>query len=72
MLFRSHYMELNFPHTHIWVLSLTAPEGQIIYQRAHPSAEIDYPWWSPDGRWATFDFAMPRSSELVMAEWKTR
>ncbi len=64
-----HYMELNWPHTHIWVLSLTEPQGEIIYQRAHPAAEIDYPWWSPDGRSATFDFAMPGSSELVMAEW---
>lgn len=69
---RRHYMELNWPHTHIWVLSVTAPEGAVIYQRAHPSAEIDYPWWSPDGRWATFDFAMPRSSELVMAEWSAK
>jgi hypothetical protein len=30
----------------------------------------DYPWWSPDGRWATFDLVKPRVSELLLAKWE--
>ena len=66
-----HLMDLNFPHTDIWVLSLTSREGTNVYAKPPEAKLIDYPWWSPDGRWATFDLVKPRASELLLAEWGT-
>lgn len=63
-------MDLNFPHTDIWVLSLTSSEGTNVYGKPAEAKIIDYPWWSPDGRWATFDLVKPRVSELLLAEWE--
>ncbi|MBF8305810.1 MAG: exported protein of unknown function, partial [Acidobacteria bacterium] len=67
---RRHFMELNFPHTDIWVLSLTSNAGTNVYTKPAQAQLIDYPWWSPDGRWATFDLVKPRASELLLAEWE--
>lgn len=67
---RKHFMDLDWPHARIWVISTTSNEGKVVYQKSHSAATIDYPWWSPDGRWATFDFTLPRNSELFLAEWE--
>jgi serine/threonine protein kinase/WD40 repeat protein len=67
---RRHLMDLNFPHTDIWVVSLTSNEGTSIYAKPAEANLIDYPWWSSDGRWVTFDLVKPRASELVLAEWE--
>lgn len=66
---RRHILELNTPHSHLWVLSVTTNSGGIIYGKTNPSAMLDYPGWSPDGKWATFDYTRPRNSELMVAEW---
>jgi hypothetical protein len=44
--------------------------GYPIYVKPDPQAVLDYPGWSPDGRWATFDYALPRQSQLLLAEWQ--
>ena len=67
---RRHYMELDHPHAHIWVLSLNANQGEVIYTKPLGAAQIDYPWWSSDGKWATFDVSIPRQSTLHVAEWE--
>ena len=67
---RRHYMDLDAPHARIWVISLLANEGGIVYQKPPSAAQIDYPWWSSDGRWATFDLTMPKNSELFIADWE--
>jgi hypothetical protein len=67
---RRHHMDLNFEHNTIWVFSLTSNEGTNIYTKPAQAKVIDYPWWSSDGRWATFDMVKPRASELLMAEWE--
>jgi len=66
---RRHYMDLDAPHARIWVISLSANEGGIVYQKPPSAAQIDYPWWSSDGRWATFDLTVPKNSELFIADW---
>jgi Tol biopolymer transport system component len=66
---RKRFMNLDYPHAHIWVISLTENAGKIVYQKLPQASTIDYPWWSPDGRWATIDVSIPRNSELLMAEW---
>jgi Tol biopolymer transport system component len=65
-----NFMDLNFPHSDIWVFSLTSTEGTNVYRMPAQAKLIDYPWWSPDGRWATFDLVKPRDSELLLAEWE--
>ena len=65
-----HFMDLKFPHTDIWVLSLTSGEGTNVDGAPAEARIIDYPWWSPDGRWATFDLVKPRAGELFLAEWE--
>ena len=66
---KKRIMELNWPHTHIMVMELGSESGGAIYHYPHPDAKLDYPWWSPDGKWATFDMSLPRSSEIYLAEW---
>jgi len=68
---RKRLMELDGPHAHIWVISLTNNAGELVYRKVPQASTIDYPWWSPDGRRATFDVSIPRNSELLMAEWST-
>jgi Tol biopolymer transport system component len=35
-----------------------------VYQFANPDLRVDYPVWSPDGRWVLFDRAEPRGGDL--------
>ncbi len=39
------------------------PPSQV-YEFADPDVRIDYPVWSPDGRWVLFDRAEPRGGDL--------
>jgi len=55
-------------HKTLWV---HPANGQPPYQVfAFPQADvrIDYPVWSPDGRWVLFDRAAPRGGDLWMLE----
>ena len=69
---RKHYMDLDNAHAHIWVLSLNGNQGQVVYTKPPGAAQIDYPWWSSDGKWATFDVSIPRHSTLHLAEWENQ
>jgi eukaryotic-like serine/threonine-protein kinase len=35
-----------------------------VYEFANPDVRVDYPVWSPDGRWVLFDRAEPRGGDL--------
>jgi serine/threonine-protein kinase len=35
-----------------------------VYEFSNPDVRIDYPVWSPDGRWVLFDRAEPRGADL--------
>jgi Tol biopolymer transport system component len=39
-----------------------------VFQFADPDVRIDYPLWSPDGRWILFDRAAPRGGDLWVLE----
>lgn len=42
-------------------------DGRLVYQVfefADPDVRIDYPVWSPDGRWVLFDRAEPRGADV--------
>ena len=64
-------MELNWEHNEILLVSLTSTNTHSVYKKPAASKMIDYPWWSPDGRWGTFDLITPRASQLLLAEWQS-
>jgi serine/threonine-protein kinase len=66
---RTRILDLDMPHRHIWTASLRQSDAAVIYQPSDPNTSIDYPRWSPDGRWVSFDMAKVRSSEILLAEW---
>jgi Tol biopolymer transport system component len=35
-----------------------------VFEFSNPDVRIDYPVWSPDGRWVLFDRAEPRGADL--------
>jgi Tol biopolymer transport system component len=35
-----------------------------VYEFTDPDLRVDYPVWSPDGRWVLFDRAEPRGGDL--------
>jgi hypothetical protein len=35
-----------------------------VFEFADPDVRIDYPVWSPDGRWVLFDRAEPRGADV--------
>ncbi|MGH7517151.1 MAG: TolB family protein [Gemmatimonadales bacterium] len=39
-----------------------------VFEFANPDVRIDYPVWSPDGRWVLFDRAEPRGADLWTLE----
>ena len=63
------WMDLNGPHTHIWTLEPGEESGSAIYN-SQAGVTLDYPVWSPNGKWATFDYAKPGSSEILLAIWE--
>ncbi len=55
-------------HKTLWVYPLDGSAPQQIFSFADPEVRIDYPSWSPDGRWILFDRAAPRGGDLWMIE----
>jgi len=39
-----------------------------VYDVAEPDMRIDYPIWSPDGKWILFDHASPRGGDIWQLE----
>jgi TolB protein len=55
-------------HKTLWVYPLDGSAPREIFSFADPDVRIDYPSWSPDGRWILFDRAAPRGGDLWMIE----
>ena len=55
-------------HKTLWVYPLDGSAPQQVFSFADPDIRIDYPTWSPDGRWILFDRAAPRGGDLWVIE----
>ena len=55
-------------HKMLWTHPMDGRAPYQVYQFADPDVRIDYPIWSPDGRWIIFDWAAPRGGDLWVLE----
>ena len=55
-------------HRSLWVYPVNGSPPQQVFAFSDPDVRIDYPTWSPDGRWILFDRAAPRGGDLWMIE----
>ncbi len=55
-------------HRVMWVSPLAGGEPRRVFEFTDPTARIDYPVWSPDGKWVLFDRVQPRGGDIWMLE----
>jgi Tol biopolymer transport system component len=55
-------------HKVLWAYPMDGRAAFQVYQFPDPDVRIDYPLWSPDGRWILFDRAAPRGGDLWALE----
>jgi TolB protein len=55
-------------HKVLWVSPLTGGEPERVYTFPDPDVRIDYPEWSPDGRWVLFDRFRPQGGDIWVME----
>jgi Tol biopolymer transport system component len=55
-------------HKVLWVYPVSGAAPYSVFQFASPDLRIDYPVWSPDGRWVLFDHAEPRGGDIWLLE----
>ena len=55
-------------HKTLWAYPVTGQAPYKVFSFPAPDVRIDYPVWSPDGRWVLFDHAAPRGGDLWMLE----
>ena len=64
---RSRIMDVR-SHKVLWVHPLTGGQPYQIFQFLDPNIRIDYPVWSPDGRWVLFDRAATRGGDIWLLQ----
>jgi TolB protein len=55
-------------HKTLWAYPLDGRSATQVFQFPDPDVRIDYPTWSPDGRWVLFDRAAPLGGDLWIME----
>lgn len=55
-------------HKALWIYPLNGREPYRVFEFGDPDVRIDYPVWSPDGRWVLFDRVAPRGGDLWLLE----
>jgi TolB protein len=55
-------------HKTLWAYPVDGRPAYPVFEFEHPDVRIDYPVWSPDGRWVLFDRAAPGGGDLWMLE----
>jgi serine/threonine-protein kinase len=55
-------------HKTVWVHPLDGSEPYQVFEFADPDIRIDYPVWSPDGKWILFDRAAPSGGDIWLLE----
>ena len=60
---RSRIMDV-VGHKILWVTPLDGSAPQKVFEFPDAAARIDYPVWSPDGKWVLFDRTHPQGSDI--------
>jgi Tol biopolymer transport system component len=70
MSFSPDYMRIMdvVAHKTLWVSSLNGDKPEKVFEFDDPDVRIDYPVWSPDGRWVLFDRFRPSGGDIWMME----
>jgi eukaryotic-like serine/threonine-protein kinase len=55
-------------HKTLWVSSLRDGSREKVFEFDDPDVRIDYPVWSPDGRWVLFDRFRPQGGDVWLME----
>jgi eukaryotic-like serine/threonine-protein kinase len=55
-------------HKALWVSPLDGGAREKVFEFQEPGARIDYPVWSPDGRWVLFDRFQPQGGDIWVME----
>ncbi|HKC23285.1 MAG TPA: protein kinase [Thermoanaerobaculia bacterium] len=55
-------------HRALWVSPLAGGAPEKVFELEDPSVRIDYPVWSPDGRWVLFDRFRPEGGDIWVME----
>ena len=55
-------------HKALWVSPLKSGKPQKVFEFGDPGVRIDYPVWSPDGKWVSFDRFRPQGGDIWMME----
>ena len=51
-------------HKVLWVSPVNGGKPEKVYEFPDPDVRIDYPVWSPDGRWVMFDRYRPQGGDI--------
>jgi Tol biopolymer transport system component/predicted Ser/Thr protein kinase len=51
-------------HKVLWVSPVNGGKPEKVYEFPDPDGRIDYPIWSPDGRWVMFDRFRPQGGDI--------
>jgi Tol biopolymer transport system component/serine/threonine protein kinase len=51
-------------HRVLWVSPVSDGQPVIVYEFPDPDVRIDYPVWSPDGKWVLFDRFRPQGGDI--------
>jgi len=60
---RSRIMDV-VGHRVLWVSPVSAGKPEKVYEFSDPEVRIDYPVWSPDGKWVLFDRFRPQGGDI--------
>ena len=67
---RSRIMDV-LGHKVLWVTPVNEGEPQKVFEFPEAAARIDYPVWSPDGKWVLFDRFQPQGGDIwVMRDFE--
>ncbi len=55
-------------HKTLWVSTVDSDVPEKVFEFDDPDVRIDYPVWSPDGKWVLFDRFRPQGGDIWMME----
>ena len=55
-------------HKALWVSPLASARPEKVFEFDDPDARIDYPVWSPDGRFILFDRFRPQGGDIWLMD----